>query len=123
MWSPFVARARRSSSRMTDQMASMRLSRAPQVVATTKNGATILIDMVGGRYYGLNDTGTRIWELLLPGMTALEIVNALADECELPTDVTQQQLVDDVLALLSTLRSARLILAAESVRPGAPVVQ
>lgn len=40
------------------------VSIAPETVHRTVDGEAVLLDLKKGRYYGLNATGTTIWEIL-----------------------------------------------------------
>ena len=78
---------------------------AEGVTAVTHDGRTVLLEQTAGRYFGLSDVGSRIWELVHQRVSPLEIV----DRLEAEYDTTRDQLVKDTSALLSALLSARLI--------------
>jgi hypothetical protein len=78
-----------------------------QVGATGQGGHTVLLDYAGGQYYGLDEVGTRIWELVRDGSTLGAIVDWLADEYDAPRDVLQA----DASALLAELAARRLVRA------------
>jgi hypothetical protein len=78
---------------------------AQSVAAVTREGRTVLLEQTSGRYFGLSDVGSRIWELIDQRVPPLEIV----DRLEAEYDTTRDQLVEDTSALLSALLSARLI--------------
>ena len=78
---------------------------AQSVSAVTSEGRTVLLERTSGRYFGLSDVGSRIWELVQQRVSPLEIV----DRLEAEYDATRDQLVEDTSALLSALLSARLI--------------
>lgn len=81
------------------------LAPAPSVSAVTSEGRTVLLEQGAGRYYGLSDVGTRIWELVQQRVPPLEIVRRL----EVEYDIARDRLVEDLVALLRALSSARLI--------------
>ena len=76
-----------------------------QVGATGQGGHTVLLDYAGGQYYGLDEVGTRIWELVREGSSLGAIVDRLADEYEAPRDVLHA----DASALLAELVARRLV--------------
>ncbi|HYR06917.1 MAG TPA: PqqD family protein [Longimicrobium sp.] len=78
-----------------------------QVGATGQGGHTVLLDYAGGQYYGLDEVGTRIWELVRDGNSLGAIVDRLADEYDAPRDVLQA----DASALLAELAARRLVRA------------
>ena len=47
----------------------------------------VLLNLDSGEYFGLNDTGTRIWELLADGRSREEVIDCLTDEFEVTVDV------------------------------------
>ncbi|HEX2076181.1 MAG TPA: PqqD family protein [Longimicrobium sp.] len=78
-----------------------------QVSATGEGGHTVLLDYAGGQYYGLDEVGTRIWELVREGSTLGAIVGRLEAEYDAPRDVLQA----DASALLAELAARRLVRA------------
>ncbi|HEU4882304.1 MAG TPA: PqqD family protein [Longimicrobium sp.] len=79
-----------------------------QVGATGQGGHTVLLDYAGGQYYGLDEVGTRIWELVRDGQTLGGIVDALEAEYDVARDVLEA----DTSALLAELAARRLVEAA-----------
>jgi hypothetical protein len=69
------------------------------------DGRTILLEQTSGRYFGLSDVGTRIWELIQQCVSPLDIVGRVETEY----DVARDRIVEDTAALLSALLGARLI--------------
>lgn len=78
-----------------------------QVGATGEGGHTVLLDYAGGQYYGLDEVGTRIWELVREGSTLGAIVDRLEAEYDAPRDVLEA----DASALLAELAARRLVRA------------
>lgn len=69
----------------------------------------VILDLASGTYFGLNDVGGRVWELI--GNEICEtsaICAALAEEY----DVGQNELEADVTALLADLVARKLIFTA-----------
>lgn len=69
------------------------------------SGETVLLELSRGVYFGLDEVGTRIWQLLGEGRSLQDTVAALVDEY----DVTEHQSAEDVLALVRELEERRLI--------------
>ena len=81
----------------------LRVSR--DVLFQEVNGEMVLLDMAGERYFGLNDVGARVWQLLHEGTNIGGIVETLFDEFE----VDRETLEADVYALLAQLTDAGLV--------------
>lgn len=78
----------------------------PNVVATTLDDAeSVLLDLQSRRYYTLNETGTRIWQLLSEGRHESDIADVLTAEYE----VTNEQARNHISSLLADLREDGLI--------------
>jgi len=82
-----------------------RFSISDEVLSQEVNGETVLLDLEGESYFGLNEVGTRIWQLLQAAPTVAETLNTLCDEY----DVSREQLESDVGDLLAKLADAGLI--------------
>lgn len=79
---------------------------SPNVVATTlKDSESVLLDVNSRRYYSLNATGTRIWQLLGDDGRVSEIAAALASEYE----VSEEEAREHVSRLLGEFRAEGLI--------------
>ncbi len=65
----------------------------------------VLLNLDSGEYFGLNDTGTRIWELLAGGRSRREIAVTLAREFEVELEVA----VGHVASLCAELLAAGLL--------------
>lgn len=63
------------------------------------NGEAVLLNLHSGKYYGLDSTGTRIWNLLVEHGNIAEAYQALQEEY----DVDPDQLQSDLLALVDQL--------------------
>ena len=77
----------------------------PDVLFREIDNECVLLDLGSGTYFGLNEVGTRIWNLLREGLPEDEIVRTIAEEYE-SDDVTIRA---DVRRLLSELESRKLI--------------
>lgn len=89
----------------------MPLTLSSTVVATEEYissplaGEEVILDLVSGTYYGLNDVATRVWRLLASPRRIEEICDVLV----LTYDVDRARLETDVLALLRDLLNHDLI--------------
>lgn len=68
-------------------------------------GEAVLLELESGRYFGLNEIGTRIWNLLQPGSPLDAVFNALLDEYE----VAPERLHEDLLGFIERLASQGLL--------------
>jgi hypothetical protein len=82
-----------------------RLTAAPRVTRATQHGETMLLDLAGGAYYTLNESGAFVWDMLLRGTTLGEIVDALEARYDAPRDV----IASDASAMTSELLAASLV--------------
>jgi hypothetical protein len=81
-------------------------------MSTTRDGETVLLDTVRGRYHTLNEVGTRVWELLADGTTLDEIVATIRREYDVPLVGGVDPVEQDVTTLLTHLRAAGLLISA-----------
>lgn len=77
----------------------------PDVLFQEVSGEIVLLDLESERYFGLNQTGARVWQSLSEGRATEEIIASLAEEFE----VARSQLDRDVHELLEELVQAGLI--------------
>lgn len=82
-----------------------RLIRTPQVRATTRGDETVLLDVERGRYYALNDVGSRIWALVCEGVPFGEIVDRVCTEY----DVSRERGERDADVLIRQLLTESLV--------------
>ena len=77
----------------------------PQVMARQVGDETVILDLAGGTYYGLDPVGARVWQLMSEGRTLGDICDTLLDEY----DVARETLERDVLDLAEKLQAQNLI--------------
>ena len=77
----------------------------PEVIAKRLDQTTVLVDISTGRIFELNETGTRVWELLGQGLSVEHIVQHLVLEFE----VADSQAAEEVTKLLSQLQNEGLL--------------
>ena len=68
-------------------------------------GETVLLDLASESFFGLDEVGTRIWQLLKEGRGRTELIDLLLTEY----DVERPDLERDVDELLAQLTDAGLI--------------
>lgn len=74
-------------------------------VASDLAGEVVLLSLETGMYYGLDEVGARVWELIQQPATVENVCQTILAEYE----VEREQCQSDVLALLSQLSEAGLI--------------
>ena len=80
--------------------------RIPEHVLSRKlDDEMVLLNLDSGEYFGLNDTGTRVWELLADGRSREEVADRLTDEFEVTIEVA----TDHVTSLCKELLEAGLL--------------
>jgi hypothetical protein len=77
----------------------------PEVIARRLDNATVVVDVSTSRIFELNETGTRVWELLGEGLEEESIVQHLVEEFE----VDHTRAATEVKTLLARLRSEGLL--------------
>jgi hypothetical protein len=75
------------------------------LAATLTDGA-VLLNLRTKRYYSLNDTGTRIWQLLVTGQDEESIVSEMTRDYEVDPSVVR----DETRALIAALEREELIM-------------
>ena len=85
------------------------LSVNTSVVSAELDGEAVLLNVESGVYFGLDQVGTRIWQLLGAGASEREIVDRLVDEY----DVDAQQLQADLGGFLDLLIAKSLVRATD----------
>ena len=83
----------------------MTLRLSPDVVFRNLDGEAVLLDLGSGTYFGLNEVGTRIWQMIGAGDDEPAIVATLAAEYA----AERAAIAADVERLIGELRSRRLI--------------
>lgn len=82
-----------------------RFSISDEVLSQEVNGETVLLDLDGESYFGLNEVGTRIWQLLKDELN----IGLVLDTLDVEYDVSREQLESDVAKLLGSLEESGLI--------------
>jgi hypothetical protein len=84
-----------------------RYRHAPDVTSTREGDRTVLLDHRAGAYFGLDEVGTRVWELLGADASLGAVVDALAEEYDAPRAVLER----DTTEIVSRLRENNLLTA------------
>jgi Coenzyme PQQ synthesis protein D (PqqD) len=84
---------------------SSRAQIAPEVMIQEVGGEAVLLDLKTERYLGLNEVGTRMWQVLLES----DSIQAAYDTLLAEYDTTPQQLEEDLRELLDRLLENALI--------------
>jgi len=78
----------------------------PDVVSTEmEDNEAVLLHLTTKKYYSLNETGLRIWQMLGKGSTPMQISEGL--QCEF--NITPEKANDSVMSLLKELAHEQLI--------------
>ena len=78
---------------------------SPDVISQEVSGETVLLDLESEHYFGLDEVGTRIWQLIKETGDLTTIYNTLLDEYTVPGDRLQQ----DLETLLTEIEKLGLI--------------
>jgi hypothetical protein len=78
----------------------MRVRRIDDVLDTEIDEQTVMMDIDQGRYFGLNQTGTRIWTLLSQPIVIGDLCGRLTEEFDISREQCEQQLIDFLENLL-----------------------
>ena len=82
-------------------MLDTRVSVPAGVMFRDLDGEAVVLELDSGRYYGLNETGTRMWFLLLEHGEVEPALRALLEEYDVPEDRLRTDFLDFVEALVS----------------------
>ena len=74
----------------------------PDVLSQEVSGETVLLDLNHENYFGLNEVGTRIWQLLQSENNLETIYEKLLDEYEVDAEVLSQEFDNIIKELLSS---------------------
>ncbi|MFV8819164.1 PqqD family protein [Haliea sp. E17] len=84
-----------------------RLARSPQVIFQEVSGEMVLLDLASEQYFGLDEVGARIWQLIDEHAEWPAMIPVLLDEY----DVEETRLREDVERLLNELMASGLLQA------------
>ena len=78
---------------------------SPDVISQEVSGETVLLDLESENYFGLDEVGTRIWQLIKETNDLSVIFDTLMAEYE----VTEERLQQDLTVLLTEIEGLGLI--------------
>ena len=76
-----------------------------EVLTQEVDGETVILDLKSDSYFGLDEVGTRIWQLLQEQKDIHAISETMMEEY----DVDKNKLEEDILSLLTQLDASGLI--------------
>lgn len=85
--------------------------RGASAVSREVQGALVVLDVRGGRYFALDEVGARVWSLCDGTRDVVEIASALATEYDAPAALIER----DVIDLVEELRKESLIVSAGAI--------
>jgi hypothetical protein len=77
------------------------VQRNPKLIANQMDGEIVMMSIDNGEYYGLDEVGSRIWELMEQPVSLGELINSLVTEFEVSRDECFQdtmEFLDDLFA-------------------------
>jgi hypothetical protein len=78
-----------------------RLTVSPNVIYEELEGQVVLLQLEGGRYYQLNESGARIWALIQEHGELEKVQKAMADEYDVDAEVAHRD-VERIVEELTT---------------------
>lgn len=90
---------------MTDMERHPSFEVSADVLSQEVDGETVLLDLAGEAYFGLNEVGSRVWQLLKQDHGFNELLDLLEDEFDVPRD----RLEADVADLMESLVKAGIV--------------
>ena len=86
-------------------MSVVRIELSEDVAFRDMSGQAVLLDLASGIYFGLNEVGTRLWELLAQDSS----LDSAADTLEREFEVSPEVLRADVNRLLEEMQTKGLL--------------
>jgi Coenzyme PQQ synthesis protein D (PqqD) len=87
------------------QFSSLRLRPNLEVLSQRYDDSVILLNLGTDRFFHLNRTAARFWELLSEGHNAAQILETMSGEF----DITEPQLAAEMTTLIAELRAEDLV--------------
>ena len=81
------------------------VKRNNEVFTSEIDEEVVMMNVDTGRYFGMDDVGSRIWKLLKERIRVKEIVNTLLKEY----DVSEEECTNDVIEFLNELKNNNLL--------------
>lgn len=93
-----------------------KVSIAPHVSFHDLDGEAVMLNLESGKYYGLDQVGTRMWNLIVEHDALAPVLQALLEEY----DVTEERLQGDLLKLVNDLTAHGLVTIENDADPANP---
>ena len=81
------------------------ISQIEEIVDSDIDGETVMMSIENGEYYGLDDIGSRIWELIEHPVKVSDLIDTLLERF----DVDRETCKIDVLKFLNELNEDRIL--------------
>jgi len=81
------------------------ISQIEEIVASDIDGETVMMSIQNGEYYGLDDIGSRIWELIEKPVKVSDLIDILLERF----DVDRETCERDVLKFLNELNEDKIL--------------
>ena len=81
------------------------ISQIEEIVDSDIDGETVMMSIENGEYYGLDDIGSRIWELIECPVKVSDLIDTLLERF----DVDRETCEIDVLKFLNELNEDRIL--------------
>lgn len=88
-----------------DNIVDVVFNRTQESISTEIEGETVILNMESGKYCGLNEVGTAIWQHLEHQTTFAELKSKILEEF----DVSEEQCAEHLLGFLNELAANKLI--------------
>jgi len=85
------------------------VSQIEEIVDSDIDGETVMMSIENGKYFGLDDIGSRIWELIEHPIEVSDLIDTLLERF----DVDRETCERDVLKFLNELNEDRILQARE----------
>ena len=92
------------------ELSKIRLKVSPDVHSQEVGGETVLLDLKSESYFGLDEVGTRVWQLLQENGDMALVIETILEEY----DVEKVQLCNDLDELVQNLVEAGLVSVEDS---------
>ena len=93
------------SFQVLNMLSTATISPAQNQIASELGGEAVILNLTSGTYYGLNEVGARVWELIQQPCTFASILESLISEYEVDASVCEQ----DLAKILVEMQDAHLI--------------
>ena len=92
------------------KLETQKITISEEALSQEVNGETVILDLKSESYFGLDEVGTRIWQLLQEHGDVQKTFDVMLDEF----DVAEDQLENDMSALLDEMLEKGLLHVEES---------